>query len=230
MNKTIICTVALGILLQTFSASAMTINQTDSSRHHLLPQRQGEAGVQEKTSANVGSPPIKRITFNNKAINKPTQRENEYNLKISTDISQYTTSIQSDYETKNTDDYIEIILDKTRYFDTFSAGEEMELSLSWLNQSNFFASRHRVPYFLYTTVSGGKEKLLLKHISTISNSSFISFNVNRHTLKPLYTAQTIYLVMPLENGQYKKLLIPNKVIQQWQKVINTDMKKLRRKL
>ena len=53
------------------------------------------------------------------------------------------------------------------------------------------------------------------------------FRIKKDAFKETYDADSVYLVFPTENNSMKKFEIPKTIVNEWETVLSTDMKKLR---
>lgn len=70
---------------------------------------------------------------------------------------------------------------------------------------------------------------LIKKFSGV-DSVYIVGSVDRNAVQQAASADAVYIVFPTNEGGKKKFEIPQDIVSEWQVVINSDMKKIRKEL
>ena len=149
------------------------------------------------------------------------------------------TEIRSNYfmqyeaETNGVSDkyYWNAVVLSSRSFNQMNAYEYRYLMLSAgpLNQDNkskiiVFSKKNQPTLEI---IKQGKSKVIpINKIDQIG-TNYMWFRIKKDAFKETYDADSVYLVFPTENNSMKKFEIPKTIVNEWETVLSTDMKKLR---
>lgn len=74
---------------------------------------------------------------------------------------------------------------------------------------------------------GITEELDFKKFYSLSDNS-ITFTIQKSFINDILSSEKVFLIMPTNKGETKSYEIPRETLEEWETVINTDLKNLRR--
>lgn len=102
------------------------------------------------------------------------------------------------------------------------------VSLENDKNKNIMYSKKNPPKF--EILKDGKVTTFLpEKIKSIGNDN-ISFDLKKGELKDMYVADQVYITYPTKDNSTVKYEIPKSILSEWEIVLNTDMKKLKKEL
>lgn len=160
----------------------------------------------------------------------------EENPKISTLVSDNYTRIDSTYviakgtKKEGVDFSCQVI--KSRIFGIISAYESSEFFVSYYIRDdsikNPIVMSKKHPITLTIDINGKSKNIVVKNINSSTNYTYATVEINNNIFDAKDNPVKIYLKFFTQDGTTKIIDIPYNVIQQWQQVLHTDIKQLRR--